>query len=377
MAEHTSPFAEENRVFALSILDRIETSTGLQIRHLFDGDLTADQIREQLHAATAGYVAQKLAEEKPTDDWPEAGKPFDIHSALFGGINGVPNVAITEQRYREIREYRGAQINAYLRRVTDGLSLLKVNMTPGQAAATIVGSGLASFGVAMIGGTFLALKGGAAFLTAISAGVAAMGSMTVVVGVALVIVAELLLFFLVFNKKTFLGMVFNNTDLHLVVRDWRAGTGGARRGDLFMNTGLMTSFMEMNETHRLDSPLVQVVARYRVAPGNPDNLVMAGIFFASKKVGFYGTEGAMLLSSNRMPSPWFALVIACPYSHDNGVNVAIGPPDSAYNYFHRLYRYRGVERQTTGQGYRFLARVASTRGGEVCGFAALDSDSGK
>lgn len=376
MAEDTSPYAEENRAFALSILDRIEGNTGLEIRQLFDGDLTADEIRTRLHESIAGYVTRQLAREAATENGPAAGQPVDVQAVLFGagGINVAPNVAVTEQRYREIREYRGGQIDAYLRRVTDGLSLLKNDMSPGQAAGIIIGSGLVSFGVAMIGGTFAALQGGAALLTAVTAGVAAMGSMTVVVGVALVIAAELLLFFLLLNKKVFLGMMFNNTDLNLVVRDWRAGTGGARRGDLFMNTGSMTSFMEMHETHRLDSPLVQVVARDRIAPGDPDNLVSAGIFFAEKNFGLFGTEGVMLLGSHKTPSLRFALVFACPYTYDNGVNVAIGPPDSTSSYFDRLYKHRGVERQTAGQGYRFLARVGAPRGGEACGIAALDSD---
>jgi hypothetical protein len=376
MAENTTPFAEENRAFALSILDRIEGNTGLEIRHLFEGELSAQQIRAQVRKSVVSYVERQLAAERPTDGWPEAGKAVDVQAALFGasGINVAPNVAVTEKLYREIREYRGGQIDAYIRRVTDGLSLLKENMSPGQAAGIIIGSGLASFGVAMIGGTFAALQGGAALLTAVTAGVAAMGSMTVVVGVALVVAAELLLFFLVLNKKVFLGMVFNNTGLSLVVRDWRAGTGGARRGDLFMNTGSMTSFMEMHETHRLDSPLVQVVARDRIAPGDPDNLVSAGIFFAEKNFGLYGTEGVMLLGSHAAPSIRFALVFACPYTYDNGVNVAIGPADSASNYFNRLYKQRGVERQTGGQGYRFLARVGFPRGGEACGLAFLDSD---
>lgn len=376
MSEHESPFAADHRAFGLAIIERVEANTGLRIRNLFEQDLSAREIRERMHQQITAYVERKLAEEKPGSEWPLAGQPVDVRQALFGagGVNVVPDVAVTEQRYREIKQYQGQQINNYLKGVTDGLSLLKDNMTPGQAAGTIAASGLASFGAAMLWGTFTALQAGAAFIPALTAGVAAMGSMTVVVGVALVIIAELLIFFLVLNKKVFLGMVFNNTGLNLVVRDWRAGTSGAARGDLFMNTGSMISFMETHENPNLDSPLVQVVSRLFVKPGDPDNLVSAGIFCAEKNIGFYGTEGVMLLSSQSTGSLRFAFVFACPYTLDNGVNVAIGGPTSAKGYFDGLYGRRGIERVAAQGNFRLLAKVGFPRGGEACGFAALDSE---
>jgi hypothetical protein len=375
MSEHESPFAADHRAFGLAIIERIKANTGLEIRSLFEQDLSANEIRERIHELIVAYVERKLKEEKPGTDWPLAGQPIDVRQTLFGagGINVVPDVAVTEQRYKQIKQYQGKQIDTYLKNVTDGLSLLKDGMSPAQVATTIATSGLASFGVAMVWGTFVALQGGAAFLSALAAGVVAMGSITVVVGVALVIVAELLLFFLVLNKKVFLGMVFNNTGLNLIVRDWRAGTSGASRGDLFMNTGSMTSFMETNETPNLDSPLVQVVERLFLSAGSPDNLVSAGIFCAEKNFGLYGTEGVMLLSSRQREDIRFAFVFACPYTLDNGVNVAIGGPNSAQSYFNGLYGNRGVERFTAQRGFSLLARVGSPRGGEACGFAALDA----
>lgn len=375
MSEHESPFAADHRAFGLAIIERIEANTDLTIRSLFEQDLSANEIRERMHEVIVGYVERKLAEEKSSSEWPLAGRAINVRQALFGasGVNVVPDMAVTEQRYREIKRYQGQQINAYLKNVTDGLSRLKENMTPAQAAGTIAASGLASFGIAMIGGTFAALQAGAALLPALAAGVAAMGSMAVVVGVALVIVAELLIFFLVLNKKVFLGMVFNNTDLNLVVRDWRAGTSGAARGDLFMNTGSMTYFMETHETPNLDSPLVQVVSRLFLGSGNPDNLVSAGIFCAEKNFGFYGTEGVMLLSSHKTAELRFAFVFACPYTLDNGVNVAIGGPNPAQGYFNALYGGRGLERHAAQRGFTLLAKAGALRGGEACGFAALDS----
>jgi hypothetical protein len=315
MSEHESPFAAENREFGLSIIARIEQNTGLELRSLFEQDLSAHEIRNRMRELFVGYVETSIAGEKPSKEWPDAGKPVDVRQALFGGsLNVVPNVAVAEQSYKRIKGYQGQQIQNYLKGVIDNLSNLKTGMSPGEAAQTIAISGVASFGIAMIFGTFGALAGGSALLPAIAVGVAAMGSMSVVVGVALVIVAELLIFFLVFNKKVFLGMVFNNTALALVVRDWRAGTSGADRGDLFMNTGSTTSFMETNETPNLDSPLVQVTERLFVSKGDPDNLVSAGIFCAEKNFGLFGTEGVMVLTSNKAPNLRFAVLFACPYA---------------------------------------------------------------
>jgi hypothetical protein len=374
MSEHESPTSAENREFALTVLARIQENTGLQLRPLFESDLTAEEIRSQVNELIVAYVEQGVSLEKPTPAWPKAGGTVDVRAALFGGAatNVVPNVAVIEQRYEEVKGYHGPQIDAYLRRITNGLSLLKNGMSPGEAATDIVLTGLASFGAAMIWGTFSALAGGAALLPALAAGIAAMGSMTVVIGVALVIVAQILLFFLVFNKKIFLGMFFNNTDLSLSVGDWRAGTGGAFDGDLFMNTGSMTSFMETHETEYFDSPLVQVTARMLVAPGDADNLICAGIFCAEKKIGFYGTEGVMLFNSKEMPDLRFAFLFACPYIYHNGINVMIGPPYSASSYFERLYERRGMNQHAFAAGFHMEAKAGSPWGGEACGFATLD-----
>lgn len=363
-----------NRDFVQTILQRIAANTGLELGPVFDGSRSAAQTRQDVHELILNWVEQRISGVQPSAEWPHADPRINVREILFGagaGVNVVPNVALTEQRFKQVSTLRGSEIDRYLRHVTNGLSLLNDRMTPEQAARTIAETTLASFGIAMIAGTFSALLGGAALLPALIAGVVAMGSMTLVVGAALAIVAEILLFFLVLNKKVFLGMVFNDTDHDFVVRDWRLGTTGHEAGDLFMNTGSMTSFMDTHSTPELDSPLVQVVARQSIAPGDPDNLVSAGIFCAEKKIGVYGTEGVMLLSSPKVPTLRFALLFACPYNLDNGVNVQIGPPQSPHSYFDRLYRGRGIERGTGGQGFEFFARVAAPRGGEACGFAVL------
>jgi hypothetical protein len=380
MSQHESPLAAENRAFALDVIARIEANTGLSIRSLFEQDLSPNEIRSRMHGLIAQYVETKAATEVATEEWPQAGQPINVRQALYGSntTNVTPNLAVTEYNYNVLKGFRGGQVHDYVKRVTNGLALLKESMTPGEAAATIIGSGIASFATAMIVGTVKALIAKQAFRAAVVTGVKAMGKMSVVVGVALVILVELLLYLMINNKKVFLGMVFNNTGLSLVVRDWRQGVDGANNGDLFMNTGSMNTFMETNMNEKLDSPLVQVMEKFDV--GDPENnIISGGIFSAEKNFGLFGTEGALVLSKYSKDSqptlPRFALVFACPYTLDNGVNVQIdiqGNITSAKTYFDQLYSSRMQYKEAKGTGYTFTASCSGASGGEAAGIATLN-----
>jgi hypothetical protein len=379
MSDQEAEMAAESHAFALDVIAQIETNTGLEIRNIFEQDLTPDEIRQQMHTAITGYVEARLATEEPSEDWPLAGQKIDVREALFGvgATNVLPNVALTEYNYNILKTYRGRAVHDYVKRVTNGLALLREGMTPGEAAATIVGSGIAAFATAMIVGTVKALLSGQALRAAVTAGVRAMGKLSIIVGVALVLITELLLYLMFANKKVFLGIIFNNTPLNLVVHGWRNGVNGADSGDLFMNTGSTTAFMETNMTDRLNSPLVQILAKFAVEDPE-DNIVSGGIFCASKKPGLFGTEGAMVLSpynrDNQKILPRFALVFACPYTGDNGVNVQVDEKDiiSAKRHFDNLYKSRGQHRSATGEGYTFAASSSSPKGGEAAGIATLD-----
>jgi hypothetical protein len=379
MSDQEAEMAAESRAFALDVIAQIETNTGLEIRNIFEQDLTPDEIRQQMHTAIIGYVEARLATEEPSEDWPLAGQKIDVREALFGvgPTNILPNVAVTEYNYNVLKTFRGTAVHDFVKKVTNGLALLREGMGPGEAAATILGTGIAAFAAAMIAGTVKALLSGQALRAAVTAGVRAMGKISVVVGVAMLLITELLLYLMFSNKKVFLGLIFNNTPLNLVVHGWRNGVDGDDNGDLFMNTGSMTAFMETNMTDRLDSPLVQIMAKLDVS--GPDvNIVSGGIFSASKKPGLFGTEGAMVLSpynkDNQKILPRFALVFACPYTEDNGVNVQVDPhyTISAKRHFDNLYKSRGQHKSATAAGYTFAASSSAPRGGEAAGIATLD-----
>lgn len=370
--------AKDNRQFGLDLIHRIEAKTGIKIEDLFSSDNDAEKIRESMHERIVDYVQKKLDKEEPSEAWPGAGQQKDARSALglSDDINVVPNVSVLQYNYPIIKGYEGQELNDFVRRVSNGLALIQDGQSPGQVAGEIIGSGLSAFALAMIIGTVKALRAGSPFRAALTSGVRAMGGVSVVVGVALLIITELLLYLLVNNKKQFLGMLFNNTDADLVVDNWRNGTGGSDNGDLFVSTGKVSSFPEQHQNEKFDSPLIQVGARQILDPDNPnspDNMILGGIYYGEKNIGLYGTEGAMVLHPYGSTYPRFGLLFACPYTMDNGVNVSIDTTTrSAKDTFNALYSSRDLYKSTTSDGYTFSARTAWKTGGETMGLATLD-----
>ncbi len=295
--------------------------------------------------------------------------------AQASNFNPIPNIAVTESNLKIIKSYSGSQINDYVKRTTNGLSLINDSQTAGEVAVQLVASGIVGFGTVMIFNMIRALRAGSQLRAAVTVGIRAAGGVTVIVSVVAALIVELLVYLLVTNQKVFLGMVFNNTDINLVVKDWRNGVDGGDSGDLFMNTGSMKSFMETNENEMLDSSLIQLMARSFIAPNDPDNIVMGGIFHGEKNIGLYGTDGAMVFSDAANNLPRFSLLFSCPYTRDNGVNVAIDTTSkqSAKTYFDKLFDGRGLDKSVSQGNYTFQARCASSSGGDATGIAVLEA----
>lgn len=373
MDKVTSIEAMDDRDFAFMVLGRLEDNLGVSLRHIFENNDPA-VIRQEMRKAIKMAVAKKAPLEKANDEWPNAGSTSHIE-AFFAAdtFNVVPDVAVTEHNLGLIANYQGDEIHAYVKRVTNGLSLIQEGQTPGEVAGEIIGSGLAAFAIAMIIGTVKALRAGNAFRAAVTMGVRAMGGVSVVVGVAALLITELLIYLLVKNQKVFLGMVFNNTDLNLKVSDWRSGTGGDNKGDLYMNTGKMVAFMESHENEKLDSPLVQITARSFIAPGDEDNIVSGGIFAGEKNVGLFGTDGVMAFTDQEKTTDLrFFFMFACPYTRDNGVNALIeGGSRKPKDVFDSLFDNRGLDRTSSSGGYTLRARCNNARGWEAAGIAVL------
>lgn len=368
--------ASSDREFAFMIIERMERNLGVPLRHIFESEASADAVRSQVRSAIVAAVEKKAAAELASEDWPNAGQKAPMAALAAGDdVNLVPAIAVTAHNLQVLSGYTGNEIHDYVKRVTNGLSLIHEGQTAGEVALEILRSGLGSFSIAMIAGTAKALLAGQSLRVAVTLGVRAMGSISVVVGVAAFLVSELLLYLLQTNKKVFLGMVFNNTDLNLQVKDWPLGVEGDASGDLYMESGRMVAFMETHENEQLESPLVQVPARFIIAKDDPDNLVMGGIFAAEKKFGFVGTDGIMALTDLHNADPRFFLLFACPYSRDNGVNVAIDATGSRTpkEAFDGLFDERGLDRTASSGIYSFQARCNSESGGEAAGIAILQT----
>jgi hypothetical protein len=356
--------------FAISIVERLEENMGIQLLNIFEESDDSKIIRKKVRSSIRQWVKENIDNEKDQNEWPEVLDITELDCYLENSdINPIPPISVTAKNLVVIQGYRGREIHDYVKGVVNGLSLLKDGQTPGQMAGIILGSGVTSFAVAMIGGTAKALYKGEKILDAIKYGVSKMGSPVLIAGVAAIIVTELLLY-LASVQKTFLGIVFNNTKLNLVVHGWRE-----KKYDMYMNTGSMSGFMETHENEDLNSPIVQIPAKCSDSKNESETLVLGGIFVAQKNFGFYGTDGAMAFSAPSKTNARFFLMFACPYSRDNGVNVLVdvGAPQEPKKIFGSLFDNRGVDKSSTAGGYRFVAHCSDKRGPEAAGIAVLDS----
>jgi hypothetical protein len=361
---------QDDSDFAIAIVKRLEENMGIKLLHIFEESDDTRIIRKNVRSSIRQWVIENIDNNQHDSGWNEVfySKEIDLYFKN-SDINPIPPIAVTEKNLAVIRQYSGSQIHDYIKGVVNGLSLLKDGQTPGQMAGIILGSGVTSFAVAMIGGTAKALYQGKKLLDAVKYGVSKMGSPVLIAGVAAVIVTELLLY-LASVQKTFLGIVFNNTELNLIVHGWREN-----KYDVYINKGSMAGFMETHENEDLNSPMVQIPAKRADSNNESESLVLGGIFVAQKNFGFYGTDGAMAFSAPSKTNARFFLMFACPYSRDNGVNVLVdaGAPQGPKKIFRSLFDNRGIDKSSAAGGYKFVARCSDKRGAEAAGIAVLDS----
>lgn len=359
---------KEDEEFISIVIKRLEENFGVSLSNIFKENNDASVIRNEMHKVIHSYIKNKNA------DCLDIKEIQQFTTAMEDGdeFNVIPPIGVTEENFNTLRSYKDGQIHDYVKRVTNGLSLIKDGMTDAEVASTILTSGIATVGVAMAIATIKALKMGLKLLPALIKGIRAIKGVTTVITVVSIIITELLIYLIYGNKKAFLGMFFNDTDLYLKVNDWRKGVDGGNDSDLYMNTGNVVGFMETNKDEQLTSPLVQIPARLFIEPNDPDNIVYGGIFVAEKSLGFYGTEGIMRLTPDTDLSLDFYFLFACPYLKSNGINVCIGNGDGKpKDIFQEQYDQRSLEKEFTLDEYTIHASCNSKTGGEAAGFAFL------
>ncbi|GAB2501179.1 hypothetical protein [Arenimonas alkanexedens] len=371
MADGIIPSAQADIDFAEEALTRIEANLKIPLRKIMASDNSGEMIRAQAYAAIR-VACHAMAEREFTADASGLAEARRHIDAVTDTQNVVPTILIEEKNFNVIKNYEGDQVRDYVKGVVNGLSLIKEGESPEMVALQIIGTGLVGFGGAFAFGLIRSLVAKEVLKVAVKAGLKAAGGVGAVVGVVAVILVELLLYLLHGNKKNFVGMIFNNTDTNLVVKDWRAGVGGADKGDLYMAWGHCSGFMEVHQDGDLSKPALQLPAR-SAPEEQTGRIIQGGIYSGGKNFGLKGAEGVFVMQPLGQTSPRLAVLFECPYFEDNGVNVAIDTTHkSARTYYDQLNGTRGLDRSVAGAGYKLRARVADARGGEALGIAVID-----
>lgn len=362
----------DDQKFVLIVIKRLENNLGVSLNNVFKESNDASVIRNEMHKIIHSYIMKKA---------PNSLNVIDMHqfvSNLEGDneFNVIPPIGVTEENYIKIQQFTNSEIDNYVKRVTNGLSLIKEGMTINEVAYNLLMSGIATLGIAMATATFEGLCTGMTITSSIVFGLGAMSGIGTIIAIASIIITELLIYLIFQNEKSFVGMIFNNTDLCLNVSNWRKGVNGGNNSDLYMNTGKMVGFMETNKDVKLSSPLVQIPARLFIKPNDADNIVLGGIFAAQKNYGFFGTEGIMLLRPDNNINLGFYFLFACPYAMLNGINVYISSSKySPRDLFQEMYNGRSLDKTFTSNvynGFIFHARCVSKTGGKAVGIAFLN-----
>ncbi|HTU15578.1 MAG TPA: hypothetical protein VMF31_10295 [Solirubrobacterales bacterium] len=329
--------------------------------------LTTDEPEEQrLSNARREFVAAIFA-RADRESLTELQLPPDQLKAtldLAAEMEVSPNWAYTEKDLPYLMQLQGQELMDHVVDLQKRLERASLTKDIAALAATLVGGGILSVGIPAVIAAVRALIGGATIRAAAIAGIRAVSMATVVVAVALVLLG--LIAWLIFeNPKKLAGIVLNNTDHDFVVKGFR-GEGG----DLYMDHGSMVDFMQDN-ADGLGSDKVQIKGRAIIEPGSPDNVYYAGLYFADKNVGFFGAEGTMIFRATKGDAA-FAHQFACPYSEDNGSNIAVykGSP-GIKDLNKQMYKDRKVRVQLTDGPYAMQSTVNAPRGGEVACLAVI------
>ncbi len=309
----------------LEIVERLNARWDVRLDLIIQNEaLSLEQRRQMLIARMLERALADIDEQSLNMDVEPAVLAAENQALIERAVRGdAPevevNFAITEHNFKILRDYTGGQVTDYITRLCKRFEAMSRAKTPGELALEIFGGGLVCVGTAMGKLTFAAWRAGQPLLTAIRAGVTGIGMKTAV-AVVIIVLAALLLYLFLENPKKILGLIVNDTDDDLVVKDWRKGVDGGAGGDLWMEHGHMANFPEDHASGDLNSPLVQVRKRVWSGPGDEENAVYAGFYFGDRNFGLRGVEGVMLFTSTTSNLK-YAHMFAVPYVNDNGTNM--------------------------------------------------------
>jgi len=354
--------------YASQICSRLRETFGVDLEAIYTSQGLSD--RQKLSRARSALL-ESILTRAYNEALPDflAGAPIDSDPNLAAFIDEdidiEPNIALSENDAVYLIALQGDEVKTYLFNLTKRFENMAESKTVGTLIAEMVGGGIISVGVPAAVATVKALKAGETLLAAMKTGITSLGMKTVIAAVV-VVLAALLLYLFLENPKKILGMVINNTSENFVVNGWESDNG-----DLFMQHGHMVDFMQDNEDG-LQSPKVQLKGKLDFGPGDEDNVVFAGIYFADRNFGLRGSEGIMVFTS-KTSSLKFAHMFAVPYVNDNGANMKYisGSPGNLETLYRELYDTRKVRVAFVSNSYSFTATVNDARGGVVGCIASI------
>lgn len=289
---------------------------------------------------------------------------------LDAEIELEPNITILEKNAKIFEAYTGGQVYDYVYTLTKRLEAMSETSSVEQLASEIMKGGL----------TLVGYKVAKAFITSwikdVSAKQAAglaiqkVGSKSCIAAI-IVALAAFLFYLFKANTKKILGLVINNTEHNLYVKNFRSAKND---GDLYMAQGQMVSFMQDSE----DGPSsmdVQIIKREYHGKDNEKNVVQMGVYSGDRNFGLRGSEGIMVFRSVQDPNFKFAHMFAVPYSQDNRTNMINlskeKEPINLDKLYQKLYDEHKTRVSFIDNGYRFTSTVNAPRGGTVACIAVI------
>lgn len=355
----------------LRIIETIEDRFHVELKSLFDANRYTypafmDEFRQRMAVGLNAYAGFSDVEGS------------DV-AFSYAAVEIEPNIFISRHNALVVRNYHGQKLVDWVQTVLKSLEAMTLSTSPAVFAAQTLAGALLAVGGPMAVATVKNLWAGEALKNALTMAVKKVGLGSAVAAAA-VAAASIIYFLLVINPKKIIGFVLNDTDSNYYVPDWRNSVNGYYGGNLYMEHGTTNRFMTVPLTDRIDSPEIQLKARL-VAKNDDETMVAAGIFFAEKKVGFYGAEGVFVFT----PYPGhgndsaFAYQFAVPYSRDNRNNIDVHASGRIDNkghiskLFRDMYNAAKVNVEKQAGHMSMTANVSDARGGKVSAVACVST----
>ncbi|ADP84545.1 hypothetical protein [Pseudofrankia inefficax] len=360
-----------DRQVAEQIMESIKERHGVDLYAIFSNDALSDRKKARLARVR---LLEALLDEASQPDAGTVGlhaADFDEDTALARMLDTEvdiePNLALTRGDATHVLSLRGDGVREYLLVLAKRFETMQTAKTPERLTIELAAAGLAGVGAPMTFEVIKELRAGQALTVAIRSAITTIG-LTAAIAAVVAVLTGLLHYLSLDNPKKILGLVLNDTDEHLLVKGWKEGVDGKKDGDLYMASGHMAAFMQDNERGLL-SPRVQVGARVSYGPDEPDTIVFAGIYVATRTIGLRGTTGVMIFSS---PSIRVAHLFAVPPFDDNGTYIGcVNEGEDIEKIYQDFYAQRQVSVSRTERDYRLGANVNAAKGGVVSCIASI------